>query len=62
MKRARRDGHELQLGVICSIRIPMVMALAHGKTLIARKSDLLDEIAARCSTGRFIPFTLAFRT
>ena len=36
---------------------PIVTALAHGKTLIARKSELLDEIAARCSTGRLIAFT-----
>ena len=36
---------------------PIVTALAHGKTLIARKSELLDEIAARCSTGRLITFT-----
>ena len=36
---------------------PIVTALAHGKTLVARKSELLDEIAARCSTGRLIAFT-----
>ncbi len=36
---------------------PIVTALALGKTLIARKSELLDEIAARCSTGRLIAFT-----
>jgi glycosyltransferase involved in cell wall biosynthesis len=36
---------------------PTVTALAYGKTLIARKSELLDEIAARCSTGRLIAFT-----
>jgi glycosyltransferase involved in cell wall biosynthesis len=36
---------------------PIVTALAHGKTLVARKSELLDEIAARCSTGRLITFT-----
>src|SRR5262249_30195803 len=35
---------------------PVVTALAHGKTLIARESELLDEIAARCSTGRLITF------
>ncbi|MCM3881634.1 MAG: glycosyltransferase [Vicinamibacterales bacterium] len=35
---------------------PVVTALAHGKTILARKSDLLDEIAARCSTGRLIAF------
>jgi len=36
---------------------PVVTALAYGKTLIARKSELLDEIAARCATGRLIAFT-----
>jgi glycosyltransferase involved in cell wall biosynthesis len=36
---------------------PMVTALAHGKTLVARESELLDEIAARCSTGRLVTFT-----
>jgi glycosyltransferase involved in cell wall biosynthesis len=36
---------------------PIVTALAYGKTLVARKSELLDEIAARCSTGRIISYT-----
>ena len=36
---------------------PIVTALAYGKTLVARKSELLDEIAAHCSTGRLIAFT-----
>jgi glycosyltransferase involved in cell wall biosynthesis len=36
---------------------PIVTALAHGKTILARRSDLLDEITARCSTGRLIAFT-----
>lgn len=35
---------------------PIVTALAHGKTLVARRSQLLEEIAARCSTGRLIAF------
>jgi glycosyltransferase involved in cell wall biosynthesis len=35
---------------------PIVTALAYGKTLIARRSELLDEIAGRCSTGRVIEF------
>jgi hypothetical protein len=33
-----------------------VTALAYGKTLVARRSELLDEIIARCSTGRVVPF------
>jgi glycosyltransferase involved in cell wall biosynthesis len=36
---------------------PIVMALAHRKTIIARQSELLDEIAGRCSSGRLIAFT-----
>jgi glycosyltransferase involved in cell wall biosynthesis len=36
---------------------PVVTALAYGKTLIARRSELLDEIVAHCSTGRLIAFT-----
>ena len=36
---------------------PIVTALAHGKTILARKSELLEEIAGRCSTGRLIAFT-----
>jgi hypothetical protein len=34
-----------------------VTTLAHGKTLIARRSELLEEIASHCSTGRLIAFT-----
>jgi glycosyltransferase involved in cell wall biosynthesis len=36
---------------------PIVTALAYGKTLVARKSQLLDEIAARCSSGRVVEYT-----
>jgi glycosyltransferase involved in cell wall biosynthesis len=36
---------------------PIVTALAYGKTVIARRSDLLSEIARHCSTGRLIAFT-----
>ena len=36
---------------------PIVAALAHGKTIIARRSELLEEIAGRCSSGRLITFT-----
>jgi glycosyltransferase involved in cell wall biosynthesis len=36
---------------------PVVTALAYGKTLIARRSDLLSETAARCRAGRVIAFT-----
>ena len=35
---------------------PIVTALAYGKTLIARRSDLLQEIAAHCGSGRLIAF------
>ena len=35
---------------------PIVTALAYGKTLIARRSDLLQEIAAHCASGRLIAF------
>jgi glycosyltransferase involved in cell wall biosynthesis len=36
---------------------PIVTGLAYGKTVIARRSDLLDEIARHCTTGRLIGFT-----
>src|SRR5678815_5138960 len=36
---------------------PIVTALAYGRTLVARQSALLDEIAARCvPRGRLVPF------
>jgi hypothetical protein len=36
---------------------PIVTALAYGQTLLARRSALLDEIAARCAPrGRLIPY------
>lgn len=35
---------------------PTVTALAYGKTLIARRSELLDEIAAHCPKGRLVAF------
>jgi glycosyltransferase involved in cell wall biosynthesis len=35
---------------------PIVTALAYGKTIIARRSELLTEVAGRCSTGRLIAF------
>jgi len=37
--------------------LPIVTALAYGRTLVARRSTLLDEIAARCvPSGRLVPF------
>jgi glycosyltransferase involved in cell wall biosynthesis len=36
---------------------PILTTLAYGRTLIARRSTLLDEIAARCAPrGRIVPF------
>lgn len=36
---------------------PMVTALAYGRTLLARRSTLLHEIAANCpASGRLVPF------
>ncbi|HJZ73902.1 MAG TPA: glycosyltransferase [Vicinamibacterales bacterium] len=37
--------------------LPIITALAYGRTLLARRSALLDEIAARCVPGgRVVPF------
>jgi glycosyltransferase involved in cell wall biosynthesis len=37
--------------------LPIVTALAYGRTLLARRSTLLEEIAARCAPrGRIVPF------
>jgi len=36
---------------------PILTTLAYGRTLIARRSTLLDEVAARCAArGRIVPF------
>jgi glycosyltransferase involved in cell wall biosynthesis len=60
-----RAVHRLYAGARCVIfpsfyegfGFPVVTALAYGKTLIARRSELLDEIAAHCTNGRLIAFT-----
>jgi len=37
--------------------LPIITALAYGRTLLARRSALLEEIAARCAPGgRVVPF------
>jgi glycosyltransferase involved in cell wall biosynthesis len=36
---------------------PIVTGLAYGKTVVARRSDLLTEIAEHCTSGRLVAFT-----
>jgi glycosyltransferase involved in cell wall biosynthesis len=62
---AEQDVQELYAGARLAVfpsfyegfGLPVVTALAYGRTLLARSSELLDEIAARCTQkGRLITY------